>query len=242
MTVAEMIAQRTVALRTILHDSDQAIHYKGGTPADDLSGLQDAILSIPSGGGELPELTDPAEVGHVVAGKEYIDAAGNKQTGTLVVCETIQEVETIGLPGVGVQVELESTADGSSKTMTLPEPNLVAENIVAGSSIFGVPGTAIKTVERITVTTACSVASEVSGYFLSIAQENENAVFVFAKSISDDIPNYQTAFVPVYNKVIPGYYIIRYSNGQLNLTIKNSNTNGCVLNVGDEYFKVVLDG
>ena len=144
MTVEEMIAQRTAALRTVLNDCAIAIHAKGGTPADDLSGLQDAILSIPSGGGELPELTTPAEVGHVLAGKEYIDAAGNKQTGTLVVCDTIQEVDTTGLPGVGVQVELESTADGSTKIMTLPEPKLVAENIVAGSSIFGVPGTAKK--------------------------------------------------------------------------------------------------
>lgn len=240
MTVAEMIAKRTVALRTILHDSGQAIHYKGGTPADDLSGLQDAILSIPAGG-DLPELTTPAEVGHVVAGKEYIDGNGAKKAGTLVVCDTIQEVEHFGVAGTGVSLDIESSADGSSMTMTLPEPDLASENIKSGVSIFGIGGTA-KTIEEITVTTACSVAEEVSNYFSSIAQENENAVFVFAKSISDDIPNYQTAFVPVYNKVIPGYYIIRYSNGQLNLTMKTSNTNGCVLNVGDVYFKVVLDG
>lgn len=240
MTVAEMIAQRTAALRTVLHDSDQAIHYKGGTPADDLSGLPAAIASIPSGG-ELPVLTNPAAAGDVIAGKEYIDGNGNKKTGTLVVCDTVAVVEAVGSSGVGLEVEIESTADGSTKILTLPETNLLPENIVAGSSIFGVPGTA-KTVERITVTTACSVAKEVSNYFLSIAQENENAVFVFAKSLLDDIPNYQTAFVPVHNKVIPGYYIIRYSNGQLNLSMKNSDTNGCVLNVGDVYFKVVLDG
>lgn len=48
----------------------------------------------------------------------------------------------IGLPGVGVQVELESTADRSNKVLTLPEPKLVAENIVVGSSIFGISGTA----------------------------------------------------------------------------------------------------
>ena len=218
-----------------------AIRAKTGDTALLLpSQMPTAIESIPSGG-ELPKLTAPAEVGHVVAGKEYIDAAGTKKAGTLVVCDTIQEVETIGLPGVGVQVELESTTDRSNKILTLPEPNLMDENIKNGVSIFGVPGTA-KTIEKITVTTACSVAVEVSNYFSSIAQENENAVFVFAKSVSDDIPNYQTAFVPVYNKVIPGYYIVRYSNGQLNLITKASGTNGCVLNVGDEYFKVVLDG
>lgn len=155
MTVAEMIAQRTAALRTILHDSDQAIHAKGGTPADDLSGLQDAILSIPSGGGELPELTDPAEVGHVVAGKEYIDGNGNKRAGTLVVCDTIEEVETFGIAGTGVSLDIESTADGSGKTMTLPESNLAAENIKSGVSIFGVAGTAkILRVETGTITPA----------------------------------------------------------------------------------------
>ena len=192
-------------------------------------------------GSILPELTNPAAAGDVLKDKDYLDGAGAKRVGTLVVCDTIKEVESHGEIGIGVEVEIESSADGSRKTMMLTEPNLKSENIISGVNIFGVPGTA-KTVERITVTTACSVAEEVSNYFLSIAQENENAVFVFAKSISDDIPNYQTAFVPVYNKVIPGYYIIRYSNGQLNLSMKNSNTNGCVLNVGDEYFKVVLDG
>lgn len=155
MTVAEMIAQRTAALRTILHDSNQAIYSNGGTPADDLSGLQDAILSIPSGGGELPELTTPAEVGHVVAGKEYIDASGAKKAGTLVVCDTVAVVETVERSGVGVNVEIESTADGSTKILTLPEPNLQPENIVAGSSIFGVPGNAKKLrVETGTITPA----------------------------------------------------------------------------------------
>lgn len=240
MTVAEMIARRTTELTAIKADSNAAVAAKGGTPADNLLGLPAAIASIPSGG-ELPELTTPAEVGHVLAGKEYIDASGTKKAGTLVVCDSIVEAETSGIAGTGLSLEIESTADGSAKAMTLPEPNLMAENIKSGVSIFGVPGTA-KTIERITVTTACSVAAEVSNYFSSIAQENENAVFVFAKSVSDDIPNYQTAFVPVYNKVIPGYYIIRYSNGQLNLSNKDSGKNGCVLNVGDVYFKVVLDG
>ena len=155
MTVAEMIAQRTAALRTVLHDSGQAIHAKGGTPADDLSGLQDAILSIPSGGGELPELTTPAEVGHVVAGKEYIDGNGDKKAGTLVVCDTVAVVETVERSGVGVNVEIESTADGSTAILTLPEPNLQPENIVAGSSIFGILGTAKKLrVETGTITPA----------------------------------------------------------------------------------------
>lgn len=192
-------------------------------------------------GSILPTLDNPASTGDVLKDKDYINGAGEKKIGTLVVCDTIQEAEHFGVAGTGVSLDIESSADGSSMTMTLPEPNLIPENIKSGVSIFGVPGTA-KTTEEITVTTACSVAAEVSNYFLSIAQENENAVFVFAKSLSDDIPNYQTAFVPVYNKVIQGYYIVRYNNGQLNLTTRESSKNGCVLNVGDVYFKVVLDG
>ncbi len=90
----------------------------------------------------LPELTNPAADGDVIAGKEYIDGAGAKQTGALVICDTVAVVEAVGSSGVGLEVEIESTADGSTKMLTLPEPNLVAENIVAGSSIFGVPGTA----------------------------------------------------------------------------------------------------
>ena len=38
MTVAEMIAQRTLALRKVLNDCAVAVDAKGGTPADDLSG------------------------------------------------------------------------------------------------------------------------------------------------------------------------------------------------------------
>lgn len=155
MTVAEMIAQRTVALRKVLNDCAVAVDAKGGTPADDLSGLQDAIVSIPTGGVVLPELTTPAEVGHVLAGKEYIDGNGDKKSGTLVVCESIEEAEHFGIAGTGVSLEIESTADGSNKKMTLPEPNLKSENIVAGSSIFGVPGTAKKLrVETGTITPA----------------------------------------------------------------------------------------
>lgn len=141
MTVAEMIAQRTTSLEGILNNSNVSVAYKGGTPASDLFGIPDAITSIPTGAA-LPELTTPAEVGHVLAGKEYIDGNGKKKAGTLVVCDTIEEVEFFGIAGTGVSLDIQSTADGSGKTMTLRETNLLPENIVAGSSIFGVPGTA----------------------------------------------------------------------------------------------------
>lgn len=141
MTVAEMISERTAKLSAIKDSSNAAVTAKGGTAADDLSGLPAAIESITSGG-ELPVLTTPAEVGHVLAGKEYIDGNGNKRAGTLVVCDTITEVESLGIAGTGVSVDIESTADGSASMLTLPETNLLPENIKSGVSIFGVPGTA----------------------------------------------------------------------------------------------------
>lgn len=155
MTVAEMIAQRTAKLTAIKDSSNAAVTAKGGTAADDLSGLPAAIESITSGGGALPVLTNPAAAGDVIAGKEYIDGNGDKKAGTLVVCDTIEEVEFFGIAGTGVSLDIQSTADGSGKNMMLPEPKLVAENIVAGSSIFGVPGTAKKLrVETGTITPA----------------------------------------------------------------------------------------
>ena len=137
------------------------------------SEMRAAILAIPTGI-ELPELTAPAEVGHVVAGKEYIAAAGTKKTGTLVVCATIEEVETIGVPGTGVSVDIESTADGSTKMLTLPEPKLVAENIVAGSSIFGVPGT----VKKLRVETGTITPAEDSLAFELPCTANPNVINV----------------------------------------------------------------
>ena len=52
MTVEEMIAERTEKLEAIKDSSNAAVIAKGGSAADDLSGLPAAISSIPSGGGE----------------------------------------------------------------------------------------------------------------------------------------------------------------------------------------------
>lgn len=121
--------------------------------------MPNAIAGIPSGI-ELPALTKPAAASDVLKGKEYIGEDGGKRTGTLVVCDSIVEMEYFGIAGAGVSLDIESTADGSGKTMMLPEPKLVAENIVAGSSIFGVPGTAKKLrVETGTITPAEDSAS-----------------------------------------------------------------------------------
>lgn len=120
-----------------------AIRAKTGGTAPLLpSQMAEAIAGIQTGV-TLPALSDPAAVGHVLDGKEYIDGNGAKQTGTLVVCDTVYATENgIGAPGMGVFLELESSADGSLKMLTLPEENLTAENIKSGVSIFGIAGTA----------------------------------------------------------------------------------------------------
>ncbi len=55
MTVEEMIAERTGKLEAIKDSSNAAVIAKGGSAADDLSGLPAAISSIPSGGGGAKE-------------------------------------------------------------------------------------------------------------------------------------------------------------------------------------------
>ena len=76
-----------------------------------LSQMPNAIASI-STGIELPALTTPAAVSDVLEGKEYIGADGEKRTGTLVVCDSVQKIEDgWGFPGIGVDVKIESTAE-----------------------------------------------------------------------------------------------------------------------------------
>ena len=171
----------------------------GGTALLLPSEMAAAIAGIPTGG-SLPALTKPAAESDVLAGKEYIDGNGNKKTGTLVVCDTVAEVDTFGSSGVGVNVEIESTADGSTKMLTLPEPNLVAENIVAGSSIFCVLGSA-KTlrVETGTVTPAtdesyltipCSLSGvtviNVYADYNDVVDAGSNTMYGFRGYISND--------------------------------------------------------
>ena len=120
-----------------------AIRAKTGDTALLLPSQMAAAIAGIQTGVTLPALSDPAAVGHVLAGKEYIGADGTKKTGTLVVCDTVQETEGgWGASGIGVHVELESSADGSLKLLTLPEENLTSENIKSGVSIFGIAGTA----------------------------------------------------------------------------------------------------
>lgn len=117
-----------------------AIRAKTGSTGSILpSQMAGKIANIPTSG-ELPVLSSPAGVGHVVAGKEYIDALGNKQTGTMVICDSVNNVEEVGEAGIGVHVKIESTVDKSSDVLTLQDPNFKPENIKSGISIFNVTG------------------------------------------------------------------------------------------------------
>ena len=122
-----------------------------------------AIAGIPSGI-ELPALTAPAEDSDVLSGKEYIGAAGEKRTGTLV--DQIYEIETLMGSG-GISLEVESTA-GASKTFAFAEPNLKSENIKSGVSIFGVGGTleagSSKSVKFTSINETKSVSVDSGGY------------------------------------------------------------------------------
>ncbi len=127
----------------------------GGTALLLPSEMAAAIAGIPTGG-SLPALTKPAAESDVLAGKEYIDGNGNKKTGTLVVADSlfVNEVYLEGI-GVGAAVNVESSVDGSSKDLTLPEPNLRPENIKSGVMIYGCTGNAkILRVETGTITPA----------------------------------------------------------------------------------------
>lgn len=240
MTVAQMISQRTEALEKIKMDSNEAITGKGGTAAADLSGLPAAIAAIPVGV-ELPELTAPASAGQVISGKEYIDADGNKQTGTLVVMDTVAEVETLGNPGVGVEVELESSADGSAMTLTLPEPNLLAENIKSGVSIFGVAGSA----KTLRVETGTITPAEDSASITIPCTDGAKAVCVEAaadvisavegQSEKKYVTSVAANFAGVdgaANAAMQVWYLTRYASGALTL----QNTDGVALSVSYHFY------
>lgn len=92
-------------------------------------------------GSILPELDNPASIGDVIEGKEYIDGNGDKKSGTLIIADTLQADGYFGNSGYGVSVNLVSVLDGSTKILTLLEPNLLPDNIKSGVDIFGILGT-----------------------------------------------------------------------------------------------------
>ena len=117
-----------------------AVREKTGETALILPELLESAIKGIQTGVTLPELTKPAAVSDVLEGKEYIGADGEKRTGTMVICDSVNIVETVGEAGIGVHAKIESTVDKSSDILTLQEPNLQPENIKSGISIFDVAG------------------------------------------------------------------------------------------------------
>lgn len=123
-----------------------------------------------SGGIELPELTEPATEDEVFLNQEYIDANGEKKSGTFTIdaelstqaillsdqdtkiaelaeilsnkasVSPILQSKTI-IPTASEQtVTADSGYDGLNKVTVNGDENLVSENIAEGVSIFGVEG------------------------------------------------------------------------------------------------------
>ena len=143
MALHELDVARLAALAEALEADKAALTGHGvivpdDTKHDDIADLIRQIRML------LPKLENPAKDSHVVQGLEYIDAGGNKQTGTLVICDTVAPTEGLnGVSGIGVTLEIESSADGSMKIFGFREPNLTRENIKSGVSIFGIQGSLV---------------------------------------------------------------------------------------------------
>ena len=82
MSIETELQERIGRLTTAFTAANTAITGKGGTAADDITGLASAIGTIQTGV-PLPQLTDPAAADDILAGKEAIDGNGNKISGSL---------------------------------------------------------------------------------------------------------------------------------------------------------------
>lgn len=220
-----------------------AIREKTGDTALLLpSQMAGAIAGI-SSGVELPALTTPAKDSDVLNGKEYIGAAGEKRTGTLVVCDTVGEVETIANAGVGLKVNIGSTADLSSATLNLTEPNLKSENIKSGISIFNVAGS----VKEIRTETGTITPAEDTK---SITIPCSDGAKAFILEATDDVLiavegqslSYAVAFAGNFmpkhnienasNTAMTVWYKTRYANGG----IKAQNSGGVTLSLDYNFY------
>ena len=83
----------------------------------------------------LPTLSNPAATGDVLAGKEYIDASGNKKIGTIPASSGIRVI-----PGTVDKVAVNAGYYVESDAVVAGDSNLIASNIKKDTTIFGVTG------------------------------------------------------------------------------------------------------
>lgn len=120
-----------------------------------------------SGGGDLPELDNPAASGDILADKEAIDGNGSKLTGTLEICDSLELDEVAGSQGA-IEFDVVSSKDGSSKAFQITDEDFREENIKSGVDIFGVEGTLNYIAEKQSVpeTKATDIIKVGSTYYL----------------------------------------------------------------------------
>lgn len=135
--------------------NDNTLTFKVSDLADGVQTAYDAGYSQGAldGGGDLPDLTNPATTGDVLMGKEYIDASGVKQTGTIssspsanLNCSLMPNTQGQLLVSAGATAPAYIPFEGytlGSKVVSLSslDSDFKAENIKAGESLFGVTGT-----------------------------------------------------------------------------------------------------
>lgn len=105
--------------KTTMDGIVSAIHAKNGETAGYTAAqMADKIRAIPTGG-DLPTLDNPASAEDILAGKEALDGAGQKITGTL---DTLADVEITDWEEIGgyLAVIAENTATGDTKEITTP--------------------------------------------------------------------------------------------------------------------------
>lgn len=83
MSIATDLQNVHINLQGVLTDCNAALVGKGGAEVAALAAIASAISGLPSGGGDLPSLDNPAAEADVLEGKEFIDQSGEKKTGTM---------------------------------------------------------------------------------------------------------------------------------------------------------------
>jgi hypothetical protein len=133
----------------------------------DLQAILNIVKNLPEEGNgvELPDLTEPATEDEVFLNQEYIDANGEKKSGTFTIDaemstqnNLINQIQTALANKAQVSPVLQAKSvtpsttrqvvaaddgyDGLSHVVVMGDKNLVPENIMNGTSIFGVEGVA----------------------------------------------------------------------------------------------------